>query len=110
MTNFHNPAKVEHDFCAYPSPSGSQNMKPSDLIWFLIVTLVKFWHMLFGLYMWVCPVTQVFTCCVDQTPIFTCSWEFVTTLDYEWGVFRGHRQYLWTIWVCSSEASLLEFT
>ncbi len=36
------------------------------------------------------------------------SWEFVTTLDYEWSVFRGYRQYLWTIWVSSSrDASLL---
>jgi hypothetical protein len=38
------------------------------------------------------------------------SWEFVTTLDYEWNVFRGYRQYLWTIWVSSSrdsDASLL---
>lgn len=34
--------------------------------------------------------------------LFISSWEFVTTLDYEWSVFRGHRQYLWTIWVSSS--------
>jgi hypothetical protein len=31
------------------------------------------------------------------------SWEFVTTLDYEWSVFRRRRQYLWTIWVSSCE-------
>ena len=29
----------------------------------------------------------------------TCSWEFVTTLNYEWNVFRGHQRYRWTIWV-----------
>jgi hypothetical protein len=34
------------------------------------------------------------------------SWEFVTTLDYEWSVFRQRRQYLWTIWVSSREAFL----
>lgn len=27
------------------------------------------------------------------------SWEFFTTLDYEWRVIRGHRPYRWTIWV-----------
>jgi hypothetical protein len=26
-----------------------------------------------------------------------CSWEFFTTLDYEWGVIRGRRPYQWTI-------------
>ena len=25
--------------------------------------------------------------------------EFVTTLDYEWNVIRGHQPYRWTIWV-----------
>jgi len=43
------------------------------------LTLVKLWHTVDGLYIW----------------------EFVTTLDYEWSVFRGHRRYLWTIWVYS---------
>lgn len=31
----------------------------------------------------------------------TLSWEFVTTLDYEWDVIRGRRPYRWTIWVSS---------
>jgi hypothetical protein len=30
------------------------------------------------------------------------SWEFVTTLDYEWSVFRRHRPFRWTIWVGSN--------
>jgi len=29
------------------------------------------------------------------------SWEFFTTLDYEWSVIRRHRPYRWTIWVCT---------
>ncbi|KAH9988669.1 hypothetical protein BJV77DRAFT_964279 [Russula vinacea] len=28
-------------------------------------------------------------------------WEFITTLDYEWRVFRGRLPYRWTIWVYS---------
>jgi hypothetical protein len=27
------------------------------------------------------------------------SWEFLTTLDYEWSTIRGRRPYRWTIWV-----------
>jgi len=30
-----------------------------------------------------------------------CSWEFFTTLDYEWRVFRGRSPYRWTIWIYS---------
>ena len=33
----------------------------------------------------------------------TTSWEFFTTLDYEWNVVRGRRPYRWTIWVCIDE-------
>ncbi|KAI0281010.1 hypothetical protein BGY98DRAFT_270526 [Russula aff. rugulosa BPL654] len=29
------------------------------------------------------------------------SWEFVSTLDYEWSVIRGHQRYRWTIWIYS---------
>jgi hypothetical protein len=34
---------------------------------------------------------------VDQSP--TYSWEFLTTLDYEINIIRGHIPYRWTIWV-----------
>ncbi|KAH9956523.1 hypothetical protein BC827DRAFT_1270889 [Russula dissimulans] len=43
----------------------------------LVVT--KLWHAMAGLYMW----------------------EFVTTLDYEWSIIRGHRPYSRTIWIYS---------
>ena len=29
----------------------------------------------------------------------THSWEFVTTLEYEWDIIRGRIPYQWTIWV-----------
>ena len=35
----------------------------------------------------------------NNNPSLISSWEFVTTLDYEWSVIRGHRPYRWTIWV-----------
>jgi hypothetical protein len=34
------------------------------------------------------------------------SWEFVTTLDFEWGVIRGNHPYRWTIWVRADWVSL----
>ena len=30
------------------------------------------------------------------------SWEFFTTLDYEFDIIRGRRPYAWTIWVSNS--------
>jgi hypothetical protein len=37
--------------------------------------------------------------CVLCNPIFLFSWEFFTTLDYEWRVIRGNLPHRWTIWV-----------
>ena len=35
----------------------------------------------------------------NNNPVLISSWEFLTTLDYEWSVIRGHRPFRWTIWV-----------
>ena len=37
------------------------------------------------------------------------SWEFFTTLDYEWSAIRGHRPYRWTIWVRNDVHVLSDF-
>jgi hypothetical protein len=34
-----------------------------------------------------------------STQSFLSSWEYFTTLDYEWRVIRGRLPYRWTIWV-----------
>jgi hypothetical protein len=34
------------------------------------------------------------------------SWEFLTTLHFEWSVIRGKRPYRWTIWVRADGVSL----
>ncbi|KAI0297926.1 hypothetical protein BC826DRAFT_1184490 [Russula brevipes] len=49
-------------------------------------TMIKFWHAIDGLY-------------VSNRLI--SSWEFLTTLSYEWSVIRRHRPYRWTIWIYS---------
>ncbi|KAI0281958.1 hypothetical protein BGY98DRAFT_931789 [Russula aff. rugulosa BPL654] len=43
--------------------------------------------------------SQVYSYCVTQPSL--SSWEFITTLDYEWKVIRGHLPYRWTIWIYS---------
>ena len=35
----------------------------------------------------------------NDNPVLVSSWEFVTTLDYEWSVIRRHRTFRWTIFV-----------
>jgi len=34
-------------------------------------------------------------------PILISSWEFATTLDYEWSIIWGRRPYRWTVWIYS---------
>ncbi|KAF8494632.1 hypothetical protein F5888DRAFT_636321 [Russula emetica] len=60
--------------CRFPEPTRRANHPVLS-----IVTLVKFWHTMGGLYIW----------------------EYFTTLDYEWSVIRGHLPYRWTIWIYS---------
>ena len=36
---------------------------------------------------------------IKHNATLTRSWEYLTTLEYEWGVIRGRRPYRWTIWV-----------
>ncbi|KAF8261251.1 hypothetical protein EI94DRAFT_1833425 [Lactarius quietus] len=73
----------------YPSPPHPSRSPPSQDAWlwnldtplnsFLAEALVKFWHVVDGIFIW----------------------EFCITLDYEWSVIRGHRPYRWTIWIHS---------
>jgi hypothetical protein len=45
------------------------------------------------------PVTITYSCHFPNR-----SWEFITTLDFEWSVIRHRRQ--WTIWVRDDKALL----
>ena len=36
-------------------------------------------------------------------PTLTGSWEFITTMSYEWSLIRGNRPYRWTIWVSDDQ-------
>jgi hypothetical protein len=59
----------------------------------------KFWHAVAGLYLYVWPARHSTHISNNNNSAFITSWEFVTTLDYEWSVIRRHRPYRWTIWV-----------
>jgi hypothetical protein len=51
-----------------------------------------------------CPVPTTLASSLyvtTQSPPSVSSWEFFTTLGYEWDVIRGRRPYRWTILVCS---------
>jgi len=55
------------------------NFHDPDVVKSDIRAVFKFWHAVGGLYLW----------------------EFLTTLDYEWNVFRGRRPYQRSIWIYS---------
>jgi hypothetical protein len=100
MVNYHDPVVVAQDFCE--STFVVKHARE-------LVELADFflqWHYRSSGMLWL-----DFTC-VSALPLvpfariayliirrFISSWEFVTTLDYEWSVIRGRRPYVWTIWV-----------
>jgi hypothetical protein len=70
--------------------------------------VVKLWHTVDGLFMCVCRVRKVSGHHVTHLCIL--SWEFITTLDYEWSVIQGRRPYRWTIWVSIVNLGLMQPT
>jgi hypothetical protein len=97
MVNYRDPAKVARDICTFALSSVSETWRSSSFSIFFTGTVVKLWHTVDGLFMWVFPVTKTYKPHVAYPSIF--SWEFFTTLDYEWSVFRRRRPYQWSIWV-----------
>jgi len=84
-------------------------MKLSELMFFVnSVTREVLAHSTWSLHVGL-PCHAILQALRCFNPISTGSWEFVTTLDYEWSVFRGRHRYLWTIWVCSSDFFLFAF-
>lgn len=78
-----------------------ETREPNDLV-LLTDTMVMLWHTVYGVFL---QVVAVFAS-HNTTQSWMCSWEFFTTLEYEWRVIRGHIPYRWTIWVRDSRISL----
>jgi hypothetical protein len=93
-------ANVEEDYCTYPSPSGLGTIAAQWILGFFHSDIRKaLAHRKWPLHVrlqW--PMSPGITS-FNRSFNFIRSWEFVTTLDYEWDVFRGRRRYLKTIWV-----------
>ena len=64
---------------------------------------MDFWLTVYGIYMCVGLLVTTFANEVSRTQVIFIfqprSWEYFTTLDYEWSVLRGRQPYRWTIWV-----------
>ena len=109
MVNYHNPVTIEKEYSAYaflPNIGGNRAIQPDLPVcnfnsgalealarrgWYLHVSL---------------PVLRL----LPHWLLFDCtqpwirnptSWEYLSTLDFEWDFIRGKRPYCWTIWVCS---------
>ena len=106
MVDFHDPAIIEDDFRAYiPGPI---TVSHSPLNFHLgsdcgEVLACRRWHL------HVSPSAEAVVAFLHYIPrnliphsLPYSSWEFVTGLEYELSVIRGHRPCLWTTWVCSS--------
>ena len=93
MVNYQNPDVILQDFCAYAfaakyKGSGSQLTSfDSDNVETLACS---------GWTLLVCLPLQALdshNISNNNNPVLFSSWEFVTTLDYEWSVIRRHRPY-----------------
>ena len=99
MVNYRDPAVVAQDGCAYAFAAKRANSESQ--LTSSTVALSKIWHAVAGLYLCVSHNVS------NINNNFISSWEFVTTLDYEWSVIRGRCVYGWTRWVCSDDARFL---
>ena len=102
MVNFNDPAVIAKDSGAYTvyfSRSALQLKKPTGLS-FLRGDGQAVAHRRRSLY--VSFLKRSGFCLSQYNPrLLDPSWEFFTTLDYEWNVIRGRLPYRWTIWVRS---------
>jgi len=58
MVNFNDPARLVRDFCAY-GRCPSRDLRFDQPVCVFTATVVKLWHTVDGLFMWVCSVIQV---------------------------------------------------
>ena len=106
MVNYHNSVTIEREYSAYaflPSIGGNCAIQPNLLVcpfnsgareslarcgWYIHVSLpvLPCWPLLDCTQPWIRNPT---------------SWEFLSTLDFEWDFIRRKRPYRRTIWVCS---------
>ena len=101
MVDFHNPVTMAREFGAYALSSGSS--RGFTFVIFNSGDCKSLAHR--GWYIYVSfpavPLLPGLYLTIQLRPPAASSWEFFTTLEYEWDVIRGHRPYRWTIGVCT---------
>ncbi len=111
MVNFHDPAVELWDFGAYAFAAKYMDLR-SQLTSFdtgsgSVETLACYgWTVFVSLPRRALDFHNMSN---DNNPVLICSWEFVTTLDFEWSVIRRHRPFGWSIWVRINALFLLGF-
>src|SRR6267154_1806705 len=101
MDNYHDPDVVLQDFCAYAFTAkhmGSGSQLTSFDSNNVETLACSGWTLLVCLPLQALDSHNISN---NNNPVLFSSWEFVTTLDYEWSVIRRHRPYRWSIWVRS---------
>ncbi|KAH9953476.1 hypothetical protein BC827DRAFT_132253 [Russula dissimulans] len=81
MANLHDPGVILMDYLA----------------------LLKFWHCVDAVFIWAnfhLPVALMTCRLSNSRELCSSSWEFLTSLDFEWCVIQGRIPYRPTVWVC----------
>ena len=101
MTNFNDPDAITHDYRAYIFAAVLRGLrKPTSLVSDDGQTMAHPWR---SLHVRLLNRTGTLSgSSYDPYSIPSPSWEFFTTLGYEWNVVRRRLPYLWTIWVCGN--------
>ena len=105
MVNYHNPIVIQQDVCA--CAFAAEYMDSGSLLTSFDSGRIEFlacsgWTLL------VCLSCRNISKNNNRyNPVLNFSWEFVTNLDYEWSVIRGHHPFRWTTCVSINALFLL---
>jgi hypothetical protein len=104
MVNFRDPAVIAQDYCAYNFEAMLQEATDSEFS-FGSGAHQAVAHPGRSLHVRLsgsaaAPASSCHSMSrVTHNRILAYSWEFVTTLEFEWAVIQGRLQYRWTFWV-----------
>ena len=99
MVNYRDPNVVQQDNCAYAFTEkymGLRRQLTSVNSGSVEILACHCWTLLVCLPSWPLDSHDISD---NNNMVLISSWEFVTTLDYEWSAIRRHRPFRWTIWV-----------
>ena len=110
MVNYHNPVTIEREYSAYAfSTEHRWQLCHSTPIYLSTLQQRRSWisGTLWMAYTCESPClavlasTRLYSTIIEPWIHNPTSWEFLSTLDFEWDFIRGKHPYRRTIWVCS---------